>query len=352
MAVGQVFYTPWCDEHGKVIDDGTVSRLGPRDVPLDGRRSEPALVPPERRRHGRRRSRTSRRRSRRSRCRARRRPELLRAVAEGRHRAPEVLPRHAAARSPAFPSTSRAPATPAISATRSGCRPQHAVHVWDALMDGGQALRHQAGRHARARRRAHRGRAAADRRRLLQQQEGDDRVAEVHALRDGAGPPGQPGQGALHRPAGAARGARARARHGRSSGSRSTGTRSSSIYDEARARARTVGATASRVAVPVYRDGRQVGRATSTTWSPMLKQMIALATVDRPHYAEGTALQIEMTVEAVRHRVRATVVKTPFFNPPRKTALPPDSSLRRRHRRPRLPVSAGRCLQAKLRAGS
>src|SRR5688572_8305880 len=28
MAVGQVFYTPWCDEHGKVIDDGTVSRLG------------------------------------------------------------------------------------------------------------------------------------------------------------------------------------------------------------------------------------------------------------------------------------------------------------------------------------
>ena len=29
MAVGQVYYTPWCDEHGLVIDDGTVSRLGP-----------------------------------------------------------------------------------------------------------------------------------------------------------------------------------------------------------------------------------------------------------------------------------------------------------------------------------
>src|SRR5215813_9307649 len=27
VAVGQVIYTPWCDEHGKVIDDGTVSRL-------------------------------------------------------------------------------------------------------------------------------------------------------------------------------------------------------------------------------------------------------------------------------------------------------------------------------------
>src|SRR4029079_6239905 len=30
MSVGQVFYTPWCDERGKVIDDGTVARLGER----------------------------------------------------------------------------------------------------------------------------------------------------------------------------------------------------------------------------------------------------------------------------------------------------------------------------------
>jgi len=33
------------------------------------------------------------------------------------------------------------------------------------------------------------------------------------------------------------------------------------------------------VAVPVYRGGAQVGKATSTTWSPVLKKMIALATV-------------------------------------------------------------------------
>src|SRR5947209_7740260 len=38
---------------------------------------------------------------------------------------------------------------------------------------------------------------------------------------------------------------------------------------------------ASRVAVPVYRNGRQLGKATSTTWSPTLKKMIALATVKR-----------------------------------------------------------------------
>jgi aminomethyltransferase len=84
----------------------------------------------------------------------------------------------------------------------------------------------------------------------------------------------------------------------------------------------TAPATASRVAVPVYRDGRQVGRATSTTWSTMLKKMIALATVDAPHYAEGTRVKLEITVEAVRHQASATVVKTPFFNPARKTALP------------------------------
>ena len=44
----QVIYTPWCDEHGKVIDDGTVHRLDERLYPLDGRRSAAALAAPER----------------------------------------------------------------------------------------------------------------------------------------------------------------------------------------------------------------------------------------------------------------------------------------------------------------
>ena len=79
---------------------------------------------------------------------------------------------------------------------------------------------------------------------------------------------------------------------------------------------------ASRVAVPVFRDGRQVGKATSSTWSPTLKKMIALATVQRGATKPGTRLQFEITVEAVRHRVGARVVKTPFFNPKRKTATP------------------------------
>ena len=78
--------------------------------------------------------------------------------------------------------------------------------------------------------------------------------------------------------------------------------------------------TASRVAVPVYKGGRQIGRATTTTWSPVLKKLIALATVSAPHFAAGTSLEFEVTVEAVRHRVPAKVVKTPFFNPARKAA--------------------------------
>ena len=84
----------------------------------------------------------------------------------------------------------------------------------------------------------------------------------------------------------------------------------------------TVSPIASRVPVPIYKNGTQTGKATSTTWSPTLKKLIALATVKREHAKRGTQLEIEMTVEAVRHRVAATVVKTPFFNPKRKTATP------------------------------
>lgn len=82
----------------------------------------------------------------------------------------------------------------------------------------------------------------------------------------------------------------------------------------------TAPAATSRVAVPIYKDRSQVGRATSTTWSTTLKKLVALATVDAPHFARGTRLEIEVTVDAVRHRAGATVVGTPFFNPPRKTA--------------------------------
>jgi aminomethyltransferase len=81
-------------------------------------------------------------------------------------------------------------------------------------------------------------------------------------------------------------------------------------------------AQASRVHVPVYMGTKQVGKATSTTWSPLLKKMIALASVDTAQSRPGTKLQMEITIEAQRQKVTATVVKLPFFNPQRKTATP------------------------------
>ncbi|MBI3661557.1 MAG: aminomethyl transferase family protein [Acidobacteria bacterium] len=91
---------------------------------------------------------------------------------------------------------------------------------------------------------------------------------------------------------------------------------------EAQGLAPTAPSTASRVHVPLYRGGVQLGKVTSTTWSPLLKKMIALASVPRQHGKTGTKLHMEYTIEAVRHRVGVTVVPMPFFNPPRKTATP------------------------------
>ena len=83
---------------------------------------------------------------------------------------------------------------------------------------------------------------------------------------------------------------------------------------------------ASREAVPVYKTGQQIGKATSMTWSPVLKKLIALATVSRDYAAPGNRIQIEFTIEAVRHKVEAAVVETPFFSPSRKTATPPPAA--------------------------
>jgi aminomethyltransferase len=74
-----------------------------------------------------------------------------------------------------------------------------------------------------------------------------------------------------------------------------------------------------RTSVPVYSDaGDQVGYATSGAWSPILKKNLALATLRADYGAEGTQLRFEVTVEYERRSVKATVVKKPFFDPERK----------------------------------
>jgi aminomethyltransferase len=75
-----------------------------------------------------------------------------------------------------------------------------------------------------------------------------------------------------------------------------------------------------RSPVPVFAGGRQVGKVTSLGWSPILKQAIALASVPAAHEAVGTRVTVEWTVEGRRGRVEAEVVELPFLDLPRKRA--------------------------------
>jgi aminomethyltransferase len=70
-----------------------------------------------------------------------------------------------------------------------------------------------------------------------------------------------------------------------------------------------------RGSLPVMGDGKQVGYASTSTWSPVLKKYIALAHVQRPHYETGTQLTVEVTVEHHRRQAPAKVVKLPFYDP-------------------------------------
>jgi aminomethyltransferase len=77
---------------------------------------------------------------------------------------------------------------------------------------------------------------------------------------------------------------------------------------------------ASRLGVPVYAGAEQIGKVTSSCWSPLLKKFIGLATLEARFAPPGTRVEMEMTVEYVRRRARARVAKLPFFDPERKRA--------------------------------
>ena len=70
--------------------------------------------------------------------------------------------------------------------------------------------------------------------------------------------------------------------------------------------------------IPVYKEGKQVGRTTSTTWGPTIKKMVSFGSVDKGHSSLGSRLSVEWTVEGERGKVGATVVPLPFFDPERK----------------------------------
>ncbi|HEV8317057.1 MAG TPA: aminomethyltransferase family protein [Vicinamibacterales bacterium] len=319
MAVGQVYYTPWCDEHGKVIDDGTVTRLGEQTYRWTA--ADPSL-------------------------------RWFRQNAAGLAVEIEDISEDVAALALQGPTSARVLravgeldvdalkyfrvtggriAGVPVHVSRTGYTgdlgyeiwipAEAAVTVWDALMEGGRPFEIKpAGMLALDVARVEAGLLLIDvdfnssKKALIESQKytpyemGLGRLVQL----DKAPFVGRPTLAAEQR-----------------SGPRRMivglevdWTEVETIHDRL-GLAPVAPAAASRVHVPVFRDGRQVGRATTTTWSPTLKRMIALATIDAPHCAERTRLEIEMTVEAVRYHVGATVVKTPFFNPPRKTATPP-----------------------------
>lgn len=80
-----------------------------------------------------------------------------------------------------------------------------------------------------------------------------------------------------------------------------------------------VGSGAWRCGIPLFSEGgQQIGFATSGAWSPTLKKNLALGTIQSEHARMGTKIQMEATVEYHRHKVKATVVEMPFYNPERK----------------------------------
>lgn len=73
-----------------------------------------------------------------------------------------------------------------------------------------------------------------------------------------------------------------------------------------------------RAAVPVYKRDKQVGRATSITWGPTIKKMVGFGSIDKALEAPGSRVSVEWSVEGERATVDAAVVTLPFLELPRK----------------------------------
>jgi aminomethyltransferase len=319
LAVGQVYYTPWCDEHGHVIDDGTVTRVS--EEAFRWTAADPSL-------------------------------RWLTHNASGLDVRVEDISENVAALALQGPTSARLLAAVAVAdisalkyfrvtrgriagvpvdISRTGYTGDlgyeiwmpwdRAIDVWDALIEGGRPFDiHPAGMLALDVARVEAGLLLID---------VDFHGSKKAVIASQMYTPYEMGLGRLVQldKAPFVGQAALREEHRRGPARQIAGLEVSwpaveRLFEEIRMPPQ-VAATASRVAVPVYKGTRQVGRATTTTWSPVLKKLIALATIDAPHFAEGTRLDVEVTVEAVRHRVPAVVVKTPFFNPRRKTATPP-----------------------------
>ncbi|MDE2979772.1 MAG: aminomethyltransferase family protein [Gemmatimonadota bacterium] len=319
--VGRVFYTPWCDEAGKLIDDGTVQRLSAdtfritaadpclrwfqdcalgmdasvRDITLD--LAALALQGP-----------TSR--------------DILVGLVTGAD----------IAALPYFAVTEGHIGAAPVTITRTGytgdlgyeiwLAPEHALAVWDALMETGRGYGI-----------APAGLDALDVARIeagLLLKEVDYVSSWTALIESRKSSPYEAGLGwtVQPRPGRDFVGQRVLEREA-ASPSRWALAGLEADWPSIEKRFAAVGlpplvaGRASREAVPIYAHkgpgaGRQIGYVTSATFSPILKKYIALATIRRDFGKPGTRIEVELTVEFARHRVPATIVKTPFFDPARK----------------------------------
>jgi aminomethyltransferase len=315
---GRVIYTPWCDEAGKVIDDGTLARLddgsirwtaadpqlrwltmnaGGLDVTIEDVSEETAAVALQ--------------------------GPLARAVLEaatGGTWANLGYYRRRAAHIGDLP----------IDVTRTGytgdlgyelwVAADQAVELWDALMEAGRPFNLRPA-----------GLAALD---LVRVEAGlilleVDYTSARHALApDQAYSPFEIGLGRLvdlAKPAFVGRRALLAEERAGGPGRRLVGLTLDWEGIERLSRAQglppVMAPTVSRASAPVFRGaGRQVGRMTSTAWSPTLKAVIALASVEAESAEPGTRLAAEWSVEGVRGTVNARVVELPFLDLPRRRA--------------------------------
>ncbi len=317
LMVNQVYYTPWCDEGGKVIDDGTITRLD--DDRFRWTAADPTLRWILLNAHG-------------LDVDVRETTEATAAVALQGPRARDVLEavtdqpfddlryfRHRAARVGKI----------AIDVTRTGytgdlgyelwADASKAVQLWDALMraGAGHAIR-PAGILALDVARIEAGLI------LIEADYTSVRHAVVPAQRYSPFELGLGRMVSFEKSEYVGKRALLRERAAGGPRRRLVGLELSWAGVEAMFASQgltpEVSPVASREPVPVYANRTQVGRITSSTWSPTLKQLIALASVEASLAEPGTELWAEWTVEARRGKVAATVSRLPFFDPPRKRA--------------------------------
>jgi len=314
MTVGQVFYTPWCDEHGQVIDDGTVSRLGETrfrwtaadpslrwfrqnahglDVSIEDISEQVAALALQ--------GPTSAR--------------LLRAVAQA-----DID------RLKYFRVTSGTIAGVKVDISRTGYTgdlgyeiwipAERAPAVWDALMDGGRPFDIKpAGMLALDVARIEAGLMLIDvdyvpaKKALIESQ-----TSSPYEL-DLAWAVNLDKEQFVGKPALATEKVRGPA--WQFVGIEIGYPGLERLYDDAGLATRLPQA-AWRTSVPIYSGAEQAGYATSGGWSPILKKYIALAHLRSRWARPGTEIDIEITVEHRRKRAAARVVKKPFFDPERK----------------------------------